>query len=110
MTAQEAGTFMRAFGDGTRLRILAALAIRPATVWELARQIRCPEHRVSRHLRYLHARGVVEWSPAGKAVSYRLAAPSHPLHAQVLAAVRATMGDIEEVRADSAQLRKGRKR
>ncbi len=109
MTAQEAATFMRAFGDGTRLRIIAALSRRPATVWELARLIGCPEHRVSRHLRHLDARGVVEWRPAAKAVSYSLAAPSHALHDEVLAAVQATMGDIEEVRTDAAQWRKARK-
>jgi len=110
MTAQEAATFMRAFGDGTRLRIIAALSRRPATVWELTRLIGCPEHRVSRHLRHLDARKVVEWHQAGKAVSYHLAPPSHPLHAAALAAVQATMGDIEEVQADAAQLRKTHKR
>ena len=110
MTAQEAATFMRAFGDGTRLRIIAALSNRPATVWELARLIGCPEHRVSRHLRHLDARQVVEWRQTGKAVLYQLASPSHPMHAAVLAAVQATMGDIEEVQADAAQLRKARKR
>ena len=109
MTAQEAATFMRAFGDGTRLRIIAALSIRPATVWELARLIRCPEHRVSRHLRYLHLRGVVGWRPADRAVSYHLSAPAHRMHAEVLAAVQATMGDIDEARADATRLRKGRK-
>ena len=58
MTAKQAGNFMRAFGDGTRLRIVCALLVRPTTVNDLTRLLRAPVQRVSRHLRYLHARGV----------------------------------------------------
>ncbi len=106
MDAQAAGNFMRAFGDGTRLRILAALSVRPITVGDLTRLLGCPEQRVSRHLRYLHARGVVECSPKRKAVEYRLSGPRHPVHRAILSALRSSIGTIDEARADQERLRK----
>jgi len=105
MTAQQAGTFMRAFGDGTRLRIIAALGVRPLTVGELARLVRCPVQRMSRHLRYLYARGVVDWKPAGKAVAYRLSPPAHALHRRVLAAVGECLTTLGDVQRDAGRLR-----
>ncbi len=59
MRASEVARFLRAFGDGTRLRVLFLLARSPLTVGTLARTLRCPVKRVSRHLQYLAARGVV---------------------------------------------------
>ncbi len=87
MDAKEAGIFMRGFGDGTRLRILDALSIRPLTVGGLSDLLEVPLPKVSRHLRYLDARGLVEWATSGKGTQYRLAKPQHALHRAVLAAV-----------------------
>jgi len=106
MQARQAGAFMRAFGDGTRLRILAALIERELSVGQLTSLLQCPNHKVSRHLRYLHARGVVQSRTAGNAVAYSLAKPQHPVHREVLAALRRSLTTVEEVRVDTAELKK----
>ncbi|MFP4057554.1 MAG: ArsR/SmtB family transcription factor [Candidatus Brocadiia bacterium] len=96
---------MRAFGDGTRLRIVGVLSRGPVSVSGLAGLLHCPPPRVSRHLRYLGARGVVEAEYRGNAMVYRLAAPAHRLHERVLAAVQGGLADVEEVRQDARRLR-----
>jgi len=110
MRARDAGTFMRAFGDGTRLRIVAALGGTPLTVAELTRLLRCPEQRVSRHLRYLHARGVVESEAALNSVVYSLAKPQNGLHRLVVSALQNGLAGVEEVQRDSDRLARGRHR
>ena len=107
MNARQAGSFLRAFGDGTRLRILSALSQRPLGVSELTQLLRCPLHRVSRHLRYLHARSVVEYEPRGKGVVYRLTRPEQRLHDEVLRAVLGGLSEVEEVQRDRAKLGSG---
>jgi len=104
MTAQEAGNFMRAFGDGTRLRIVSVLSVHPTTVGDLSRILKCPEKRVSRHLRYLHARGVVVWRSVRKGARYELAAPANALHLAALGALQKTLPAIDETAQDQARL------
>ncbi|NQT51896.1 hypothetical protein HQ576_07595, partial [bacterium] len=69
--------------------------------------LRCPKQRVSRHIEYLKARGVVEGKRRGRDLFYQLAAPRHELHRCVLAALRASLAAVEEVHRDSARLVKG---
>ena len=104
MNAREAAWFMRAFGDGTRVRIVAALSSRELSVWQLSGMLRSPKARTSRHLRYLHARGVVEAQPVGNSVVYRLAPPQHRLHQWVLGALQQCASDVEEVCRDAERL------
>ncbi len=106
MRAQDAAAFMRAFGNGTRLRIIALLAKRDFGVAELARLIGCPAKRISRHLQYLQARGVVDPERDAKAVIYGLASPQNDLHRSVLDDVIAAAPEIEEVRQDASWLSK----
>ena len=104
MNARQAATFMRAFGDGTRLRIIGALSDAPMSMSKLARVLRCPKHRVSRHLTYLRARGVVQSEPVRNSVVYRLSGAKHAIHRRVLAAVQRCLGEIDEVLRDAARL------
>ena len=104
MNARQAAWFMRAFGDATRLRVVAALSNRELSVGQLARLLRSPKARLSRHLRYLHARGVVEAEPVANSVVYRLAPPQHPLHQWVLEAVQQCAGDVTEMIRDAERL------
>ncbi len=107
MNAQEAGYVMRAFGDGTRLRILHALSHKPLSVGELVGLLRCPQPRVSRHLRYLYARGLVFSQNKRNTVVYSLARPRHALHAAGLAAMEKSLADMDESGPDLRRL-KGR--
>ena len=104
MHAKEAAAFLRAFGDGTRLRILHALTVRPLTVGELARVLKAPIPRLSRHLRYLDARGLVAWQSSGRSVLYRLTPPRNRLHRRVMRAVQECMSDIIETEGDRSRL------
>ena len=110
MKARHAATFMRAFGDPTRLRIIAALTARPLSVAELTRLLHCPKQRVSRHLRYLHARHVVDSEAARNSVIYSLAEPRSDLHRLVAAAVQGGLAGVAEVQRDAVRLAEGRHR
>lgn len=104
MDARHAAFFLRALGDGTRLRLIALLSEKPHSVARLTQVLRCPKPRVSRHLRFLHARGLVECEPEGNAMVYRLAPHQHALHRLVLTAVLRSLGEIEEVQDDARRL------
>jgi DNA-binding transcriptional ArsR family regulator len=104
MTARQAAFFMRTFADGTRLRILAALSQRPLGFGELRKTLKCSKERLSRHLRYLHDRRVVESRPAGNSVIYRLANAQHTLHSVALGAVGGCLGQLDEVQQDTLRL------
>ncbi len=62
----------KALSDRTRLRILAALAIRPLCVCELTDLLGTGQPSVSRHLGILRAAGLVEDRREGRWVRYRL--------------------------------------
>lgn len=64
---------LRALGHPDRLRIVEVLANRPGHVGQLAARVGLPLGTVSRHLRALHAAGVVECSQHGNRVLYVLA-------------------------------------
>ncbi len=104
MDARHAAYFLRAFGDATRLRLIALLSEKPHSVAKLTRVLRCPKPRVSRHLRFLRGRGLVECQPEGNAMVYRLAPHQHALHRRALTAVLRSLGEIEEVQDDARRL------
>ncbi|MCC5794596.1 MAG: metalloregulator ArsR/SmtB family transcription factor [Chromatiales bacterium] len=72
MSLQTTLTLLRAAADGSRLRLLAALAHGEATVAELMQVLEQSQPRVSRHLRLLAEAGLVERVPEGRYVYYRL--------------------------------------
>jgi len=103
MDAKQAAWFLRALGDGTRLRILALLKQGPLRVGDIARTLRRPITTVSRHLRHLHARGLLEWENVPDGVLYRLTPPGHCLHEHVLPVVQACLAEMRDVQADRAR-------
>jgi predicted ArsR family transcriptional regulator len=105
MRAQDAATHLRAYGDPTRLRIIDALSHGPLAYSDLARVLECPKPRLTRHLRYLHARGFVQWSQKSGAVVYRLSRPSHLVHERMLEAAQSALGTLAEVQDDRARRR-----
>jgi len=63
---------LRAAGEQTRLRVLALLTEGELAVGELAQALNQSQPRVSRHLKLLTEAGLVERSPEGALVFYRL--------------------------------------
>ncbi len=63
----------KALGDANRLRIVAALASRPACVCELAHALRLGQPNLSRHLGVLVNAGLVARRRRGPWTEYRLA-------------------------------------
>ena len=110
MDARQAGWFLRAFGDGTRLRILAALSQGALSVGELCRGLRRPPSSVSRHLAYLRERGLVESQKVRNSAVYHLVSPADPFERGMLAAFIGSLGSINEVLPDRKRTRRSSKR
>jgi DNA-binding transcriptional ArsR family regulator len=66
--------WLRAAGEGSRLRLLALCTQGPLSVSELAETLRQSEPRVSRHLKILSEAGLIERHRQGQWVQYRVAA------------------------------------
>jgi DNA-binding transcriptional ArsR family regulator len=64
--------FFQALGDGTRLELLQHLRGGERTVGELVDALRCPQPKVSRHLKVLKEAGLVEGRRDGRHVTYAL--------------------------------------
>ena len=86
----------RALADHTRLRILALLAAGEICVCHIHGALAIPQPTASRHLAYLRRTGLVATRKDGLWVHYRIAVPSDPALASVLAAtieaLRSTRG------------------
>jgi ArsR family transcriptional regulator len=86
----------RALADDTRLRILGLLAAGEICVCHIHGALGIPQPRASRHLAYLRRAGLVATRKDGLWVHYRIAVPSDPAMASVLAttidALRSTRG------------------
>lgn len=64
--------FCSALADPTRLILLYALAEGPCHVGELAEKVGLPQPTISRHLKILRERGLVEAERRGMSVQYSL--------------------------------------
>ncbi len=95
---------LRAFGEATRLRILALLARGELTVSELVQILGQSQPRVSRHLKLMAEAGVVERLPEGAWVFYRLTDDDPPTRRIADAAVAGLPGDDMTLRRDLERL------
>ena len=63
---------LQAIGDPVRFRIVEALRGGPRCVAELVEELGLPQPNVSRHLKALRERGVIEAAREGRWVRYRI--------------------------------------
>lgn len=68
---------LKSIGEHTRLRVLALLAYGELSVGELVDVLGISQPRLSRHMKFLTAAGLVERLPEGAWVFYRLPAKGH---------------------------------
>ena len=115
-TAKHAGAArmvaaLRGAGEQTRLRALALLARGELSVGELALALGQSQPRISRHLRLLTESGLVERTPEGAWVFYRLVGTETPERALIDAVVDMLDPDEPELLRDAerlAEIRRGR--
>jgi ArsR family transcriptional regulator len=92
--------------DGTRLRLLNVLAQGPLCVCHFQEILAEPQVKISKHLAYLRARGLVEVEREGNWMIYELPAkPSHGLKAN-LACLQDCAGENPVFKRDLARLKK----
>ena len=92
-----------ALADHTRLRILALVAGGEICVCHIHGALGIPQPTASRHLAYLRRTGLVAGRRDGLWVHYRLAVPTDPAVASVLAA---TIDALSSTRATTTDRRK----
>ncbi|HKB57687.1 MAG TPA: metalloregulator ArsR/SmtB family transcription factor [Lacunisphaera sp.] len=92
--------------DGTRLRLLNVLAQGPLCVCHFQEILAEPQVKISKHLAYLRARGLVEVEREGNWMIYELPAkPSRELKAN-LACLQDCAGENPVFQRDLARLKK----
>jgi len=92
----------KAFADPTRLRLLGLLSGGEVCVCDLMAVLGAPQSKVSQHLAFLRAAGLVVFRQEGKWRHYALAKPAAKVHARLVGC----LGEIPGLKGDQAQLRK----
>lgn len=94
----------RALADHTRLRILALLAAGEICVCHIHGALAIPQPTASRHLAYLRRTGLVATRKDGLWVHYRIAVPSDPAMASVVAATIDALRSTRGITSDRRKL------
>jgi ArsR family transcriptional regulator, arsenate/arsenite/antimonite-responsive transcriptional repressor len=84
----------KGFAEPTRIRILNLLAAGDLCVCDIVEILRLPQPTVSRHLAYLRRMELVEATRSSRLAHYRLAAPTHQVHANLINCVRSCFTGI----------------
>ena len=102
---QPEADFFKTLADPTRLRLAVLLALNDETcVCELAAALDAPAFRISRHLRIMRDRGVVEARRDGTWMHYRLGGPRDTLEQCLQDCFRDCLGSHPTVQADLERL------
>jgi ArsR family transcriptional regulator len=101
-TIADLDLLFRGFADPVRIRLLNVLVVGELCVCDLVDLLRIPQSTVSRHLRYLHRAGLVEVTREWKFAHYRLAAPTLPIHRNLLSCVRTCFRGIGQLDRERA--------
>src|SRR4026209_1659144 len=102
----ESEEFFKALGDATRLRILGLLLNGEVCVCHIHESLKISQPKVSRHLAYLRAAGLVETRRDGVWIHYRRAEMPAPLRATVATAVQHMLSHVDVIHKDADRLQK----
>jgi ArsR family transcriptional regulator len=97
---------LKALADRTRLRLIHLIAEQEVCVCYFVEVLQAPQPKISRHLAYLRAAGIVEARRDGKWIHYRLVMPSDSRAASILQAVVHALRNDKEFERDSEKLTK----
>lgn len=95
-----------ALADPTRLRLLNLMAGREVCVCYFVETLRQSQPKISRHLAYLRRAGIVHTRRESKWMHYRIAKPSDPGAASILAAALRSLRDDPHMKADLARFQR----
>ena len=98
--------FFQALGDPTRLRLLNLMGTREICVCYFTEILDQPQPKISRHLAYLRAAGLVEARREGRWMHYRITPPTHPGAAAILTQTLQSLHDDRPMQADLTRLNK----
>lgn len=110
-TKTDAAEVLRAFGEPTRLSLLALLTEGEVCVCDLVTALDLPQPTVSRHLSVLRDAGFVETRRVGTWMWYRLAPAGCAVHAKLLDCLPACKTELPELNKAArrcCRLREGR--
>jgi ArsR family transcriptional regulator len=93
----------RGFADPTRIRILNLLMAGELCVCDLVAVLDLPQPAVSRHLAYLRRVGLVMARRDVKFAYYRLADPTHRVHADLMRCMRTGFRGIPDLDRERAR-------
>lgn len=102
-TVDDLDAVFKGFADPTRIRILSVLAAGELCVCDIVDILGLPQPAVSRHLAYLRRMNLVEATREWKFAHYRLAAPEHAVHQNLLNCVRTCFRGIDSLDAERRQ-------
>lgn len=102
-TVGDLDVVFKGFADPTRIRILSVLAAGELCVCDIVDILGLPQPAVSRHLAYLRRMGLVEATREWKFAHYRLAAPEHAVHQNLLNCVRTCFRGIKSLDRERVQ-------
>lgn len=103
-TVDAVDAIFRGFADPTRIRILSLLAAGELCVCDIVEILDLPQPAVSRHLAYLRRTGLVEVRHEARFAHYRLAAPTNPVHRNLVGCVRSCflgIASLDDERAEA---------
>ncbi len=96
----------QALGDHTRLRLLNLMGEQEICVCYLTEVLGQPQPKVSRHLAYLRAAGIVAARRDGRWMHYRIVMPANEGAAGVLRQTLAWLAEERAMQADRTRLTK----
>lgn len=102
--AQDIERLLQALGDRTRLRLLNVIGDDEICVCFFVEALGESQPKISRHLAYLRRAGIVTTRRDGKWVHYRVAKPSNPVAAEIIAGLRRWMDSDPEMVSDRERL------
>lgn len=102
-TIEDLDAVFKGFADPTRIRILSVLAAGELCVCDIVDILGLPQPAVSRHLAYLRRMGLVDATRDWKFAHYRLAAPEHAVHRNLLNCVRTCFRGIDSLDGERRQ-------
>lgn len=106
MTSKPFDRLFKAFADQSRIRIVNLLAEGELCVCDLMEALQMGQSKVSRHLAYLKAAGLIQQRKQGLWSYYSLSKPAGKFHQRLLDCLSTCFDEATAVKEDATRLKK----